>query len=250
MSDFLSVPNLPEAPVALAAVRDLPAVTAALRSLGVRAVSPVPCPVLPEETAEHADMLLCHAGGNVCFVATGQESLVNRLREKGFSVRFSAPPKVPYPGDIPLNVAVGRDLALGLFGHADEGLTAYLKNSGRELLTVKQGYAKCSLCFVTENAFITEDPSIADALERRGADVLRIASGDVYLSGRHTGFFGGASGKIDKDKLAVAGSLARHRDGAAIRAFAAARGVTIVELTDGPVTDIGGILPLTERATH
>ncbi len=92
MSDFITVPNLPEAPVALAAVRDLPAVAAALHARGVRTVSPVPHPVLPEETAEHADMLLCHAGGNVCFVSPEQTALAERLRQEGFTVCFSAPP--------------------------------------------------------------------------------------------------------------------------------------------------------------
>ena len=76
--------------------------------------------------------------------------------------------------------------------------------------------------------------------------MLRIAPGDVYLSERHYGFFGGASGKIAKDKLAVTGSLAAHRDGDRIREFAQQNGVEIVELTAGRITDIGGILPLKE----
>ena len=244
MPDFITVPNLPEAPVTLAAVRDLPEIRAALRTLGVWTVSPVPHPALPEETVEHADMLLCHAGGNVCFVSPEQTALAERLRQEGFSVRYAASPGAAYPEDIRLNVAVGRDFALGLFGKTDEGLTACLQNTGRTLLTVKQGYAKCSLCFVAENAFITEDPSIALALERRGAEVLRIAPGDVRLSETHHGFFGGACGKIAPDRLAMTGSLSRHRDGDRIRAFAARCGVAIAELTEGPIRDIGGILPL------
>ena len=128
----------------------------------------------------------------------------------------------------------------------DAGLTAFLRTTGREMIQVKQGYAKCSVCFVTDRAFITEDPSIAHALEKRGADVLRIAPGDIYLSERHYGFFGGASGKLAKDRLAVAGSLAAHRDGRRIREFAQQNGVDIVELTNCPITDIGGILPLKE----
>ena len=246
MPDFINVPHLPEASVTLAAVRDLPEITAALHALGLQTVSPAPNPVLPEETAEHADMLLCHTGGNACFAAPGQEELAARLRKEGFSVAFTAPPGRDYPEDIRPNVAVASDFALGRFDSVDAGLTAFLRESGRELIPVKQGYAKCSLCFVSENAFITEDPSIALALEQRGAAVLRIAPGDVYLSERHHGFFGGASGKIAKDKLAVTGRLSFHRDGGRIRQFAERHGVEIVELTDGRITDIGGILPLKE----
>ena len=247
MPDFINVPNLPEAPVTLAAVRDLPEIAAALHALGVCTASPSRDPALPEETAKHADMLLCHAGGNVCFVAPEQTALAQRLQAEGFDVRISAPPGGDYPEDIRLNVAVAGYFAMGRFDSVDAGLAAHLRETGRTLIPVKQGYAKCSLCFVADNAFITEDPSIADALEKRGAAVLRIAPGDVYLSERHYGFFGGASGKIDKDKLAVTGSLAAHRDGGRIRAFSETNGVAIVELTDGRITDIGGILPLKER---
>ena len=246
MCDFITVPNLPEAPVTLAAVCDDTPVIRALHKRGVHTLSPVPDGLLPEETAAHPDLLLCHAGGNVCFAAPGQEELAARLRKEGFSVAFTAPPGRDYPEDIRLNVAVARDFALGRFDCVDAGLTAFLQTSGREMIPVKQGYAKCSLCFLTESAFITEDPSIAPALEKRGAAVLRIAPGDIYLSERHYGFFGGASGKIAKDKLAVTGSLAAHRDGGRIRAFAERHGVEIVELTDGRITDIGGILPLKE----
>lgn len=247
MSEFINVPHLPEAPVTLAAVRDFREITAALSALGVRTLSPAPNRVLPAETAEHADMLLCHADGNVCFVSPEQTALSDRLRTEGFAVHFSAPPGGEYPKDILLNVAINRDFALGRFGNVDRGLIEHLRNTGRELLPVRQGYAKCVLCYVTENAFITEDPSIAKALEQRGAEVLRIAPGDVYLSERHHGFFGGSTGKLSPDRLAITGRLATHRDGDRIRAFAAARGVEIVELTAGRIVDIGGILPLKEK---
>ena len=250
MSDFIKVPNLPEAPVTLAAVCDDSPLTEALGALGVAAVSPVPSPVLPEETSRHADRRRCHAGGAVCFVAPEQPALAERRRREGFTVRFSAPPGAVYPDDIRLNAAVGKDLALGLFAHTDKGLTAFLRQTGRALIPVKQGYAKCGLCFVTENAFITEDPSLAEALERRGAEVLRIAPGDVYLSERHHGFFGGAAGKLAPDKLAVTGSLSFHRDGDRIRVFCAAHGVAIVELTNDRIIDIGGILPLKQAVAR
>ncbi len=250
MSDFITVPNLPEAPVTLAAVCDDGPIIQALTAQGIRTVSPVPNPVLPAETARHADMLLCHAGGNVCFLSPEQTALAQRLRREGFTVFFSAPPGAAYPDDIKLNAAVGKDFALALTEHIDAGLARYLRETGRTMIPVKQGYAKCGLCFVTDNAFITEDPALAEALERRGAEVLRIAPGDVYLSEAHHGFFGGACGKIAPDKLAVTGSLSFHRDGERIRAFCATHGVTTVELTDGRIVDTGGILPLKQAAAR
>ena len=44
-------------------------------------------------------------------------------------------------------------------------LLAALQNGGKTLLTVKQGYAKCSLCFVSDAAFITEDAGIEKATD-------------------------------------------------------------------------------------
>ena len=126
MSEFINVPNLPEAPVTLAAVCDHAAVIRALHALGIATVSPVPDAALPEETKEHADLLLCHAGGSVCFAAPGQEALTARLRQEGFSVFFSAPPGAAYPEDIRLNVAVAKDFAMGRFDRVDEELTAFL----------------------------------------------------------------------------------------------------------------------------
>lgn len=242
----LSVPNLPEKEVRLAAVQAGPW-TAVLEQYGVRVVSPAPNAALPAETAGHADMLLCHAGGRTFFAEPAQTALADELASYGFNVRFSVSLGGAYPADVRLNVAVGAGFALGNFKYADPALVSFLSRSGRRLLRARQGYAKCSLCFVAGNALITEDAGIAAALRREGADVLLISAGDVALSEAHTGFFGGASGLIAPDLLAVNGSLDTHRDGASITAFLKKYGVRALSLSDGPVTDIGGILPLMEE---
>ena len=59
--------------------------------------------------------------------------------------------------------------------------------------------------------------------------------------------FGGAAGKLAPDLLAVNGSLKTHRDGESITAFLLRFGVRPLELHDGRITDVGGILPLTEE---
>ena len=242
----LDVPNLPVKRVRLCAAGSEP-IAARLREYDVSALVPVPCPRLPEETAAHADMLLCHAGGNTVFAEPSQGRIAEELKRYGFEVRFSSPAGNAYPADVLLNVAIGKDLAAGNFQHADKGLLRHLQNGGIKLLPVKQGYAKCSLCFVTENAFITEDAGLAKTLTAAGKDVLPIAPGDVYLSERHHGFLGGAAGLLAPDTLAFTGALSAHRDGERIRAFLKKYNVRPLELTGGMITDIGGILPLMEE---
>lgn len=242
----LSVPNLPAKNVRLSALQAGP-FAAALRLRGIETVSPAQEEALAPEERAHADMLLCHTGGGDVFLAPEQRALAESLKKRGFSVCPGAALTREYPGNIRYNVAVGGDFVLGRFDCTDPGLLERLSAGGRRLLPVRQGYAKCSLCFVSETAMITEDAGIAEALASIGKDVLLLSAGDVYLSGSHYGFFGGAAGLISPHVLAVTGALSFHRDGRRIRAFLEKYNVIPVELSDGKITDIGGILPLMEE---
>ncbi len=241
MSRFVTVPNLPEKRITLAAVGNYPEVISALHGIGINTIS-LESRILPDEISRHQDMLLCHTGENEIFLAP--EISPEPLISEGFTVRHTAPLGDTYPHDVKLNLAVSRDFFVFNPKTADTALREALSLSGRRAIPVKQGYAKCSLCMVTENAVITEDPSIYEALKNTDIHTLLISKGDIYLSDTHCGFFGGASGKLDKSTLAVTGSLQYHSDGNKIKDFCSNHGVDILELTDGRIIDIGGILPL------
>ncbi|MBQ7689011.1 MAG: hypothetical protein IJT27_07330 [Clostridia bacterium] len=241
----LAVPHLPQAEVKLCVAQDH-ACAQSLTKRGITVLHPAPCGTLSVETNAHADMLLCHAGGGTVFLSADQTALSPALRNAGFTVRLVPQPGKAYPKDILLNVLIGRDFVLGNLPFADETLLAHLIQNGKRPIRVRQGYSKCSVCPVTENAFITDDPGIADALGNAEKNVLPISKGSVYLSEKHFGFFGGACGLISPDVLAVNGSLATHTDADAIRSFLKKYGVKPLELRQGPLIDIGGILPLTE----
>ena len=241
MSRFITTPNLPEREVSLAAVGNYPQIIRALQKRGIRTLS-FESSILPEEVSRHQDMLLCHTGENEIFLAHGLSP--EPLISEGFTVSFSAPLGDAYPHDVKLNVAVSRDFFVFNPKTADTALSEALTLSGRRAIPVKQGYTKCSLCFVTENAVITEDPSIYEALSSTDIDTLLISKGDIYLSDTHCGFFGGSTGKLSPDTLAVTGSLSTHRDGQKIKAFCEKHGVSILELTQNKIIDVGGILPL------
>jgi len=243
----LVCPNLPSKKVALCAAANTEETVAALNNYEIEVISPVINKELDSEISFHTDMLICHAGENLVFAEPGQTELSERLKEAGYEVRISEPLGNKYPDDVKLNFAVSKDFILGNYAFADKNLLDYFNKCGKKLINVKQGYAKCSLCFVTENAFITEDEAIFTALKDEGKDVLLISKGDVYLSEKHYGFLGGATGKISKTALAVTGSLRYHSDRDIILTFIKKHGVELIELSAGRIKDIGGIIPLTEE---
>lgn len=244
----LQTPNLPVRPVRRVFASLDAEAAGTLRTMGISVLRPVPGPGLPGEERTHADLLLCHAGGGALALAPSQVSLVPQLELLGFLPRLASEPGGKYPENVLLNFAVCSGFAFGNFRYCDPALLSLLQAGGKTPVSVRQGYAKCAVCFVSGTAAITEDAGLAAALAGAGFDVLRIAPGDVFLSDRHYGFFGGAAGLIAPDLLAVNGSLSANGNGREIRAFLQKHGVRACELHGGAVTDIGGILPLTEDA--
>ncbi|MBR3596764.1 MAG: hypothetical protein IKL47_07300 [Clostridia bacterium] len=243
--NFVLHPNLPDGKVTLAAVGDYPDIVRALHEENIRTFS-FRNPLLPKEVSSHQDMLLCHVGDSHIFCDPSQDKSI--LRKEGFSVYTGENIGSTYPHDVKLNAAVGNRIYIYNPATIDGYLNDELLLSGYLGFQTKQGYTKCSVCFVTETAVITEDASIAAALKNTDFDVLMISKGDIYLSEKHYGFFGGSTGKINKDILAVTGELKYHRDGEKIRDFCEKHGVTIKELQKGRITDIGSILPLKQKS--
>lgn len=211
----------------------------ALEGLGFTALTVTPAVGLDSEISAHADMLVHICPDGTVFVHDSQTALTEKLLSLGcnavpVSHRFGA-----YPADVALNAAASGAFAAG---RKDAVHPLILEKYGEAFLDVRQGYAKCSSCFAGERAVITEDCGIARAFEEKGFDTLLIEKGDVYLSEKHYGFFGGATGSPDEKTLLINGELSYHRDAEKIRAFLNRHGVSPVELKKGKITDIGSIL--------
>ena len=112
-----------------------------------------------------------------------------------------------YPECVKLNAAIVGHHAIANFRYCDRNLTARLEELGYDMISVNQGYAKCSVCVVSENALITSDKSIAQAAAAKGIDVLTIEPGHIELCERYGGFIGGSAFLADKQTLAFAGDV-------------------------------------------
>lgn len=220
-----------------------------LTALGVQCLSLRKNNLLDEEINCHADILAFNFGNGKTLInngAIGEEEL-NKI---GITAVFSNNIiSSPYPNDILLNVAfTGRHIICNSI-YTSKDIIDYTKLNNIEIIHTKQGYSKCNLCVVSENAVITEDKGLACLLKKYQFNVLLISSGDIYLSDKHYGFIGGASCKISADKMYFSGDLSQHQDYKEIIKFLELYNVKPVYNKSRKLTDFGGIIQLTEKTS-
>ncbi|MBQ3425973.1 MAG: hypothetical protein IJH37_02380 [Clostridia bacterium] len=189
-----------------------------------------------DEIQGHADIQLHRAGEKLICAPEVYGYYKNRLPDTDI-VRGSLSVGSEYPSDIPYNACGFGDTVICRAAHtAPEVLIEY-----RRVADTRQGYAKCSICVVSETAAITADEGIYKQLLENGFDALKIRPGYVRL-GRMGGFIGGASGLLPGGLVAFCGDLMSHPDGAEIAAFCRANGAEAVSLGNGELFDAGSII--------
>ncbi|MBQ8392025.1 MAG: hypothetical protein IJX50_05775 [Clostridia bacterium] len=214
---------------------------------GAIVIKPPAISVLPEGLMRHADLGICMVSEKkavcppeTCAYYSGKLSHYAIEVISGKSNIGSN-----YPNDSAYNVGiVGKKCFLNK-SVCDEHLYEILISEGYEIINVKQGYTKCSICPVDEVSFITGDKGIAAAGEKAGLSVLLISNDNISLSGYPNGFFGGCTGMGASDELLINGDINTLPDHQKIKEFLEKRKIRIKSIKEGEVTDIGSIIPLT-----
>ncbi len=192
----------------------------------------------------HADMIIALAGKYAVLpdsYVRENEVLVKYLRERcALDVVSSADTRgADYPLDISLNVLLCGKYAFSLKKYTSQSLTEVLRSLDYTHVNIRQGYSACST-LSCDTFVITADPSVEKAARSVGIDVLKIAEGHIRLDGYGTGFIGGASG-VCGNRIYFLGNIDLHPDGKKIREYAGTHGYGIVCLSDGELSDFGGI---------
>lgn len=244
MSKFIIRPNLPESRVEKAIIGNHPETAELLRKIGIETLFLEDNLLVDFSVRNHADMAVCYLGKGKIIINKGQTQLAEALEKSGLKVYLTEKDIAgEYPGDVALNCAIIGD---NLICNPKTAISIILEeNADKRLFSVKQGYCRCSVCPVTENALITDDIGICNKT-KDVLDVLLIEKGDILLEGKDYGFIGGASAKIDRDTICFFGDLSTHRSAGEIQRFLAKHGVKHINLSEGPLRDIGGIVALTE----
>ena len=118
----------------------------------------------------------------------------------------------------------------------------------KEIIDVKQGYSKCSVCICKRNTIITDDISIYNAVSQYdNIKSLLVEKGNVSIGKYDYGFIGGCCGLIDKNLLLFNGDLSTHSDFDKIKNFLYDNEVNYIDIKGKPLTDIGSIIPITQK---
>lgn len=250
--EFVSRPNLPQGRVTLAAVNGAyPKIIKALEDRGIRCIKTEPDYRLPVPVAGHADMQMFHLNGNRTFVLKGERALKSQLEEAGFIVAETEnPPVAQYPGDVLCNALQIGDKLFASVGAVDPGIYSIAESMGLRTIHVNQGYTRCSTAVIDEKSIITMDAGTGAAGKFMGLDIMIIPERSIVLEGYDYGFIGGCCGLIDKNVLAFTGRLDSLNFEKPIIDFLSERNIQAVELTNEPMIDIGGILPLKVAAEN
>ena len=187
----------------------------------------------------HADLQLSAVGKDIVVCEENYEYYKNKLTE---SIKCGTSKlNEKYPFDIAYNAAILGKYAIHYFKFTDAVLRECIKKNFLFEINTKQGYSKCSICIVSDNAIITEDDNIIKSIKNTDIDVLKISKGSVKLNGMNYGFFGGATG-LYENKLFINGELKFHEDNIKIKEFCKKHKVEIIELKKGELYDIGSIM--------
>lgn len=212
-----------------------------LEKLNCSIIKTEPCDLVYKEISGHPDIQLhiledktaiLHKGASLTFECQLKNAGLNTLRSKNALTD-------KYPNDIILNAVSTKKFFIHNLKYTDEVLLKKCKN--KTLLTVKQGYTKCSTLILNDSAFITSDKSIYNALMNTNADVLFLPPGNISLPGLNYGFIGGTCGMLNENTLVFYGSLDFYPYKNSIINFLNKYNIDCIYLSQTPLIDRGSI---------
>ncbi len=245
---YVHTPNLPQNKVSCVLVdyRISDKSEETLTKMGIKVLKTAKLDTLYNSVDGHPDMQIHHIGDNVFVCEKSLVKYYNKLLPDAEIVSGNTRLISNYPYDIAYNGAKLGNYFFHYLNYTDSKIIEYYKTNGDKLINVKQGYTKCSVAIINENAIITSDIKIAKIAQNLGLDALFTDNNEIILKGQNYGFWGGICGKIDKNTLIVNGNIEKLKNSESLLKFCQKYGVNIKSLNDSIPEDIGSILPIKE----
>jgi len=188
----------------------------------------------------HPDIFFCQAPGKLIVAPNLPKHYFDQLAAHKIDfITGELPVGAEYPASARYNAVATEKYLIHNFRHTDFMITRTLEDL--HPVHVDQGYCRCNLLPLKDDHFITTDGGILKGLQPLGLQPLGLQPFGILLEGFPNGFFGGCCG-VWEDKVFINGSLRMYGDGKKTEDFLKNLGYQIIQLYDGPLIDIGGIL--------
>lgn len=196
--------------------------------------------IIYEAISGHPDIFFCPSPAGLIVAPNLPEKYFKTLEKNGIQYKVGhSQVGEKYPESARYNcLFTGNTL---IYNPQTSDLSLLEINPDSEIISVKQGYTRCSLVSLSDNTYITSDHGIEKTLKQLNRQVLFVDPVCIKLQGFEHGFFGGACGRYE-NILFLCGSLSFFKERERIQKFAEMSGVKIIELYDGPPVDLGSIL--------
>lgn len=173
-----------------------------LSSLGYSIIFSTEIEDITNSTATHPDMQFVKIADKKAIVSSQSLNYYKRLLPD-FEFDIVNGICSPYPNDTALNfVFIGQNAIC-----TDHQICKVKQLHRYNCNVVKQGYTKCSICILNDKAILTGDRGIANSLENSTVKVYFLPCNEIKLNGYNNGFWGGATGIVDKDKVYFNGNI-------------------------------------------
>ena len=246
MIKYIKNPNLPTEKVKCVLVdnRISPTSVENLKKEGIEVIFTKNIDNLYDAVKSHPDMQIHHLGENNFICEPTVFDYYKKILPDADIISGKTELNEKYPFDIAYNAAWVGNYVFHNFSYTDSILYEYYQALNLKLINVKQGYSKCSIAVINDNAIITSDLKVAQICENYNIDVLYVNPEDIRLNTLSNGFIGGICGKIDIDILAVNGNIQKLKSYDKIKTFLDKYCIKTINLNDEIPYDVGSIIPI------
>lgn len=188
----------------------------------------------------HPDLFLAQINKNLIVAPNCPKYILEYFNKHSISFQFGEQPVgFSYPEIARYNVSANQKYLLCNTSICNSHILKRSENL--EIISVKQGFCRCSTLILAKNIFITSDKGIAQTLEKQKKNVYLFSDENIALSGYKHGLLGGCLGIDEGNKrIVVSGSLETIKNGKQLRLLLQNSAYDLLELGETALHDVGG----------
>ena len=197
-----------------------------------------PTEITYNSISSHPDIFFFQKDDALIYAPNAPKRIIKELKKRNIKlIEGKKEVGKKYPETVPYNAIGIGNLLIHNLKHTDETILSSYKNH----INVNQGYTRCNLLALNENAFITSDVAVGTRLATSvHYSVLYIDPKQIKLEGQKNGFFPGCCG-VWKNNLIVCGSTKNLKEKAELDKFLKENNFNLIELYDGELIDVGSV---------